>query len=155
DLQDEYAPHFHRHDRHLCVWAFDHLHHNGHDLRELPLFDRMPRLKKLILTTYGKWLSYSESFDLSMLMARLRLSRSQSLRCHLFEQSPPVLLASTFDLEANPAERHDGWILQTRLALERRPAPARSGACWRRAGQSRCPWVRGYREVKDSTPGYV
>jgi ATP-dependent DNA ligase len=34
-LPNFYALHFHRRDR-LCVWAFDLLHHNGRDLRELP-----------------------------------------------------------------------------------------------------------------------
>jgi ATP-dependent DNA ligase len=42
-LLDFYALHFHR-DRGLCVWAFDLLHHNGRDLRELPLFERKLRL---------------------------------------------------------------------------------------------------------------
>jgi bifunctional non-homologous end joining protein LigD len=38
----------HRRDRGLCVWAFDLLHQNGRDLRELPLFERKARLEKLI-----------------------------------------------------------------------------------------------------------
>jgi hypothetical protein len=35
-LPDFYTSHFHRHDRGLRVWAFDLLHHNGRDLRDLP-----------------------------------------------------------------------------------------------------------------------
>jgi ATP-dependent DNA ligase len=38
-----------RRDCGLRVWAFDHLHHNGRDLRELPLVERKARLEKLIL----------------------------------------------------------------------------------------------------------
>jgi ATP-dependent DNA ligase len=34
-LPDFYRLHFHRHDRDLCVWAFDLLHLNGRDLREM------------------------------------------------------------------------------------------------------------------------
>jgi bifunctional non-homologous end joining protein LigD len=45
------------------VWAFDLLHHNGRDLRELPLFERKARLEKLVLTANADWLHYSESFD--------------------------------------------------------------------------------------------
>jgi bifunctional non-homologous end joining protein LigD len=60
-LPDFYQLHFHRHDRGLCVWAFDLLHHNGRDLRELPLAQRKARLEKLI--TAANWLHYSESFD--------------------------------------------------------------------------------------------
>jgi ATP-dependent DNA ligase len=30
-----------------CVWAFDLLHHNGADLRELSLIERKARLEKL------------------------------------------------------------------------------------------------------------
>jgi bifunctional non-homologous end joining protein LigD len=51
--------HFHSRDHDLCVWAFDLLHHNGRDLRELPLFERMARLKKLIVTTRANWLRFS------------------------------------------------------------------------------------------------
>jgi bifunctional non-homologous end joining protein LigD len=36
-LPNVYRLHFHRHDRSLCVWAFDLLHHNGRDLRELAI----------------------------------------------------------------------------------------------------------------------
>jgi bifunctional non-homologous end joining protein LigD len=60
---DFYRLHFHRHDRAVCVWAFDLLHHNGRDLRELPLFKRKARLEKLILAAKADWLHYSESFD--------------------------------------------------------------------------------------------
>jgi bifunctional non-homologous end joining protein LigD len=45
------------------VWAFDLLHHNGRDLRELPLVERKARLKKLIITANTAWLYYSKSFD--------------------------------------------------------------------------------------------
>jgi bifunctional non-homologous end joining protein LigD len=62
-LRDFYRLHFHRHDSGLCVWAFDLLHHNGRDLRELPLFERKARLEKLILAVNAGWLHYSESFD--------------------------------------------------------------------------------------------
>jgi bifunctional non-homologous end joining protein LigD len=62
-LPDFYRLHFHRHDRGLCVWAFDLLHHNGRDLRELPLFEGKARLEKLILAANIRWLHYSESFD--------------------------------------------------------------------------------------------
>ena len=48
-LPDYYRLHFRRHDRSLCVWAFDLLHHNGRDLRELALLKRKARLEKLIL----------------------------------------------------------------------------------------------------------
>jgi bifunctional non-homologous end joining protein LigD len=50
-LPDFYRPHFHGYDRGLCVWAFDRLRHNGHDLRKLPLIVRKARLEKLILAT--------------------------------------------------------------------------------------------------------
>jgi bifunctional non-homologous end joining protein LigD len=59
---DFYALHFHR-DRDLCIWAFDLLHYNGRDLRELPLFKRKARPKKLILAANTNWVRYSESFD--------------------------------------------------------------------------------------------
>jgi bifunctional non-homologous end joining protein LigD len=54
-LPDFYRLHFHRRDRGLCVWAFDLLHHNGRDLRELPLFERKARLEKLILVANANW----------------------------------------------------------------------------------------------------
>jgi ATP-dependent DNA ligase len=38
----------------LCVWAFDLLHHNGRDLRELPLIERKARLEKVILAANAK-----------------------------------------------------------------------------------------------------
>src|SRR5262249_40552155 len=74
-VPDFYRLHFHRHDRGLCVWAFDLLHHNGRDLRELPLFERKARLEKLILAANANWLHYSESFDdgLELLAAADRL----------------------------------------------------------------------------------
>jgi bifunctional non-homologous end joining protein LigD len=60
---DFYRLHFQRHDRGLCVWAFDLVHHNGRELRELPLFERKARLEKLIIAANAGWLHYSESFD--------------------------------------------------------------------------------------------
>jgi bifunctional non-homologous end joining protein LigD len=60
---DFYRLHFHRHDRGLCVWAFGLLHHNGRDLRELPLLERKARLEKLILGANANWLLYSQGFD--------------------------------------------------------------------------------------------
>jgi ATP-dependent DNA ligase len=38
-------------DHGLCVWAFDLLHHNGRDLRELPMLERKARIEKLIVCT--------------------------------------------------------------------------------------------------------
>ena len=74
-LPDFYRLHFHRHDRGLCVWAFDLLHHNGRDLRELPLIERKARLEKLIIAANAGWLHYSESLDdgLELLVAADRL----------------------------------------------------------------------------------
>jgi hypothetical protein len=46
-------------DGDLCVWAFDLLHHNGRDLRELPLCERKARLEKVIITANAGWLHYS------------------------------------------------------------------------------------------------
>ena len=62
DLPEFYALHFHR-ERGLCVWAFDLLHHNGRDLRELPLLERKARLEQLIRAANANWLRYSEAFD--------------------------------------------------------------------------------------------
>jgi bifunctional non-homologous end joining protein LigD len=66
------------------VWAFDLLHHNGRDLRELPLIERKARLEKLILAANAGWLHYSESFDdgLELLNAadRMRLEGIVSRR---------------------------------------------------------------------------
>jgi bifunctional non-homologous end joining protein LigD len=45
------------------VWAFDLLHHNGRDLRDLPLFERKARLEKIIRAANADWLRYSELFD--------------------------------------------------------------------------------------------
>jgi bifunctional non-homologous end joining protein LigD len=62
-LPNFYALHFHsRHKHGLCVWAFDLLHHNGRDLRELPLCGNA-RLEKVIISANAGWLHYSESFD--------------------------------------------------------------------------------------------
>jgi bifunctional non-homologous end joining protein LigD len=66
------------------VWAFDLLHHNGRDLRELPLLERKARLEKLIVAANVNWLRYSESFDdgLKLLKAadRMRLEGIVSKR---------------------------------------------------------------------------
>ena len=71
-----YRLHFHRHDRGLCVWTFDLLHHNGRDLRELALIERKARLEVLILAANANWLHYSESFDdgIELLKAADRLN---------------------------------------------------------------------------------
>jgi bifunctional non-homologous end joining protein LigD len=58
-VPDFYRLYFHKHDRGLCVWAFDLLHHNGRDLRELPLIERKARLERLILAANASWL-YSQ-----------------------------------------------------------------------------------------------
>ena len=62
-VPDFYRLHSHRRDCGLCVWAFDLLHHNGRDLRELPLIERKARLEKVIIAANAGWLHYSESFD--------------------------------------------------------------------------------------------
>jgi ATP-dependent DNA ligase len=62
-LPNFYWLHFHRRDCGLCMWAFDLLHHNGRDLRELPLIERKARLEKVIIAANAGWLHYSESFD--------------------------------------------------------------------------------------------
>jgi ATP-dependent DNA ligase len=51
-LPDFYALHFHSRYHDLCVWVFDLLHHNGRDLREVPLFERKASLEKLILARH-------------------------------------------------------------------------------------------------------
>jgi bifunctional non-homologous end joining protein LigD len=66
-LRDFYALHFHRR-RGLYVWAFDLLHHNGRDLRELPLLERKARLKKLKYRRIPK----RSSADFSKLSAKSR-----------------------------------------------------------------------------------
>jgi bifunctional non-homologous end joining protein LigD len=67
------------------VWAFDLLHHNGRDLRDLPLIERKARLEKLIIAANAGWLHYSESFDdgVELLKAadRMRLEGIVSKRC--------------------------------------------------------------------------
>jgi ATP-dependent DNA ligase len=79
-LPDFYALHFHR-GCGLCVWAFDILHFNGRDLRELPLFERKARLEKLILAANANWLRYSESFDDGIeLLNRMKLEGIVSKR---------------------------------------------------------------------------
>jgi ATP-dependent DNA ligase len=39
------------------------LHHNGRDLRELPLIERKAGLEKLIGAANSNWLRYSEHFN--------------------------------------------------------------------------------------------
>jgi bifunctional non-homologous end joining protein LigD len=75
-VPDFYQLHFHRHDRGLIVWAFDLLHHNGRDLRELSLIERKARLKKVLVAANPGWLHYSESFDdgLDLLKAADRMN---------------------------------------------------------------------------------
>jgi ATP-dependent DNA ligase len=58
-VPDFYRLHFHRRDCGLCVWAFDLLHHNGRDLRELPLIERKARLEKVIIAANAGWLHAS------------------------------------------------------------------------------------------------
>jgi bifunctional non-homologous end joining protein LigD len=60
---DFYRLHFHRHNRGLCVWAFDLLYLNGRDLRDLPLSERKRQLEKLISKARADWLQLSETFD--------------------------------------------------------------------------------------------
>jgi bifunctional non-homologous end joining protein LigD len=60
---DLYRLHFHRHNRGLCVWAFDLLYLNGRDLRDLPLSERKRQLEKLISKARSDWLQLSETFD--------------------------------------------------------------------------------------------
>jgi bifunctional non-homologous end joining protein LigD len=60
---DFYRLHFHRHNRGLCVWAFDLLYLNGRDLRDLPLSERKRQLEKLISKARSDWLQLSETFD--------------------------------------------------------------------------------------------
>jgi bifunctional non-homologous end joining protein LigD len=74
-MPDFYRLHFHLPDRGLYVWAFDLLHHNGRDLRELPLLEAKARLEKLIVAANTGWLYYFESFDdgLELLAAADRL----------------------------------------------------------------------------------
>jgi ATP-dependent DNA ligase len=63
---DFYRLHFHRHDHGVCVWAFDLLHHNRRDLRELPLLERKAKLRNLVIAANAGWLHYSESFDVGL-----------------------------------------------------------------------------------------
>jgi bifunctional non-homologous end joining protein LigD len=51
----------HEHD--LCVWAFDILHLNGADLREMPLSARRFALEKVIYKASDYALRLSETFD--------------------------------------------------------------------------------------------
>jgi bifunctional non-homologous end joining protein LigD len=53
-----YALHFHSRKYRLCVWAFDLLHRNGRDLRELPLLERKAKLERLISAANANWLRY-------------------------------------------------------------------------------------------------
>jgi bifunctional non-homologous end joining protein LigD len=47
----------------LCVWAFDILHLNGADLRQVPLIDRKYALEKVIYKANDHTLRLSETFD--------------------------------------------------------------------------------------------
>jgi hypothetical protein len=47
-----------------AVWAFELLHHNGRDLRGLPLLKCKAWLKQLILAANAYWLRYSEGYVL-------------------------------------------------------------------------------------------
>ena len=50
-------------DHQLCVWAFDLLHLDGHNLQPLPLVERKRLLEKLIYGVNADWLRLSEPFD--------------------------------------------------------------------------------------------
>ena len=59
-LPDFRALHFRDvHDAELCVWAFDLLHLNGKDSRDLPLVTRKLALEKLVYKVRDNWLRYS------------------------------------------------------------------------------------------------
>jgi bifunctional non-homologous end joining protein LigD len=63
-IPDFRALHFHNVPEHaLCVWAFDILHLNGVDLRELPLTERKYALAKIIYKARDHTLRLSETFD--------------------------------------------------------------------------------------------
>jgi bifunctional non-homologous end joining protein LigD len=62
-VPDFRALHFRARGQTLCVWAFDLLHLNGRDLRELPLLVRKARLGRIVAGADVSWLKYSESFE--------------------------------------------------------------------------------------------
>jgi bifunctional non-homologous end joining protein LigD len=63
-VPDFRALHFHNvRDDDLCVWAFDILHLNGADLREVPLTARKYALDKIIYKARDHTLRLSETFD--------------------------------------------------------------------------------------------
>jgi bifunctional non-homologous end joining protein LigD len=63
-IPDFRALHFRDAEEHaLCVWAFDVLHLNGADLREVPLTERKYALEKLIYKASDHTLRLSETFD--------------------------------------------------------------------------------------------
>jgi ATP-dependent DNA ligase len=63
-VPDFRALHFHNiRDGDLCVWAFDILHLNGADLREVPLTARKYVLEKIIYKARDHTLRLSETFD--------------------------------------------------------------------------------------------
>jgi bifunctional non-homologous end joining protein LigD len=54
----------------VCVYAFDLLELDGHDLRDEPLEKRRAQLKRLLACSKGKLLRFSDSFpDASVLLA--------------------------------------------------------------------------------------
>ena len=63
-IPDFRALHFRNAEKHeLCVWAFDVLHLNGADLREVPLIERKYALEKIIYKASDHTLRLSETFD--------------------------------------------------------------------------------------------
>ena len=61
-VPDFRALHFHNiRDHDLCVWAFDILHFNGADLREVPLTERKYALAKIIYKARDHTLRLSET----------------------------------------------------------------------------------------------
>jgi bifunctional non-homologous end joining protein LigD len=79
-LPDFYALHFRRHGHALCVWAFDLLHLNGRDLRELPLHERKAKLVRLLTRVRVDWLHLSETFaDGTKLLAEAERMRLEGI----------------------------------------------------------------------------
>jgi bifunctional non-homologous end joining protein LigD len=63
-VPDFRALHFQNIEHHdLCVWAFDILHLNGADLREMPLTERKYALEKVVYKAQDHTLRLSETFD--------------------------------------------------------------------------------------------
>jgi bifunctional non-homologous end joining protein LigD len=63
-IPDFRALHFHNvPEDALCVWAFDILHLNGADLRQVPLIERKYALEKIIYKANDHTLRLSETFD--------------------------------------------------------------------------------------------